>query len=90
MVENLDEALAVAMDVLRRPPDDSEHPWHLREFGSGWLIEESDFGGPVLVGGPRRVIERNSGRIMRFPSSVPPRRILNEYESIASRGKTES
>jgi len=37
-----------------------------------------------------RVIERESGRVMRFPSSVPPRRILIGYAQVADKGQAES
>ncbi len=64
--------------------------WELVEFDAGWLIRENSAGDPSLRGGAARVIERDSGRVVRFPSSVPPRRILTEYAQVVQRGRVES
>jgi hypothetical protein len=79
----------IAGEVLGRPPTDAHRPWSLREFDSGWLIHEEiphreDFRGAAV-----RVIERATGRVMRFPSSVPPGRIMKSYETVRARGRVE-
>jgi hypothetical protein len=37
-------------------------------------------------GGASRVVERESGRVMRFPSYIPPVRILEEYDEVVADG----
>lgn len=64
--------------------------WELVEFDAGWLIRESSAFDRSRRGGATRVIERDSGRVVRFPSSVPTRRILNEYGRVVDIGRTES
>jgi hypothetical protein len=64
--------------------------WELEEFDAGWLIRENSADGEPRRGAAVRVIERESGRVMRFPSSVPPRRILTEYAQVVERGQAEN
>ena len=59
--------------------------WALTEFDAGWLVEASP-SEPPRRGTSALVIERESGRVMRFPSSVSADRILNEYAEIVDRG----
>ena len=78
------DAERLATEYLGRKSD-SERPWELISFPEGaespegWLIRE------VLplgrIGGVTRVIEK-SGTMVTFPSSVPPRRILQSYEAV--------
>jgi hypothetical protein len=82
-----DEAERIAAEVVGLPSDDAEHGWDLEEFDQGWLINEH--GWDDYRGGATRVIERGSGRVMRFPSSVPPASILEEYGEILRRGRPE-
>jgi hypothetical protein len=83
-----DEAERIATQVTGSPSDDAEHGWALEEFDEGWLINERE--ADDYRGGASRVIERESGRVMRFPSSVPPSRILDEYGKILGRGRPEA
>ncbi len=39
-----------------------------------------------LRGAGSYVIERGSGRVMSFPSYIPPDRILEEYDQVVSDG----
>jgi hypothetical protein len=64
--------------------------WELVEFNDGWLIRENSASDRSVRGGATRVIERDSGRVVRFPSSIPPRRILNDYAQVVDRGRAES
>lgn len=66
----------------------SDGGWELEEFDDGWLIREGV--DPAMRGGVMRVVERDSGRVMRFPSSISSRRILNEYARVVDRGRVES
>ncbi len=64
--------------------------WELVEFDAGWLIRESSAFDTSLRGAAARVIERDSGRVVRFPSAVPTSRILTEYAQVVDRGRVES
>jgi hypothetical protein len=84
----LSDADKLAQAFLGRPPDDSKRPWKLREFADGWLISQARVEGHR--GAAVFVIERDSGRIVRFPSAVPPGRILTEYGLVRSLGHAEA
>ncbi|MCK9924680.1 hypothetical protein MXD61_22915 [Frankia sp. AgPm24] len=71
-------AAAIAVELQGRRQDDAERPWELEEFPEGWLIVDYS----KLMGAPATIIERSSGRIMHFPSYVPPGRIVEEYGSV--------
>jgi hypothetical protein len=83
-----DEAERIAAEVVGFPSGDAGRGWNLEEFDEGWLINEH--GADDHYGAASRVIERESGRVMRFPSSVPPSRILEEYGQILGRGRPEA
>jgi hypothetical protein len=80
------EAENIAATALGRPADDSGRPWHLQEFDQGWLIREESAAAGSFRGGGRRVIERETGSVLFFPSSVPPGRILREYANVRQWG----
>jgi hypothetical protein len=63
--------------------------WELVEFDAGWLVRESSASDRSMRGGATRVIERDSGRVVRFPSSVSSSRIVNEYARVVGRGRVE-
>jgi len=48
----------------------------------GWIINENGHLGDAFVGSLGRVIEKGSGRVMRFPSRIPTDRIINEYDVV--------
>jgi hypothetical protein len=83
-----DEAERIAAEVIGFPSDDAAHGWDLEEFDEGCLINDRE--SDDYRGGASRVIERDSGKVMRFPSSVPPTRILGEYGKILGRGRPEA
>jgi hypothetical protein len=85
-----EDAEGIATGILGRPAADADRPWSIREFDHGWLIREEPPAGEAVRGGARRVIERETGRVLLFPSSVPPVRILNEYAAIQDRGLVEN
>jgi hypothetical protein len=82
-----DQAAAIAFHVCGAPPNDPKRGWDLTEFDAGWLITEraKAAGGD----GGTRVIERDSGRVMSFPSSVSPSRILADYPAVQADGTSE-
>jgi hypothetical protein len=75
-----DEARRIAAEVVGAPADDVDRGWALKEFDAGWLIVEVAQIG--YRGGSTRVIERDSGRVMRFPSNVPPSYIIERYDEV--------
>ena len=79
-----DQAAAIAFHVCGAPPGDPKRGWDLTEFDAGWLITERAKAGRRDA--PTRVIERESGRVMSFPASVPPSRITADYQAVQSHG----
>ncbi|HEX4094520.1 MAG TPA: hypothetical protein VHZ33_37875 [Trebonia sp.] len=82
-----DQAAAIAFHVCGAPPNDPRRGWELTEFAAGWLITERAKTG--RRGGGTRVIERESGRVMSFPSFVPPSRIIGDYDEVLEDGTPE-
>jgi hypothetical protein len=85
-----EQAERIAGEIVGQAYGSGDHSWELVEFDAGWLIRESSASDSSMRGGALRVIERESGRVMRFPSSVPPSRIMSEYEHVVERGRVES
>jgi hypothetical protein len=79
-----DQAAAIAFHACGAPPNDPRRGWDLTEFDAGWLITER--AAPGRPAGRTRVIERESGRVMSFPSSVPPSRIMADYHAVQADG----
>jgi hypothetical protein len=79
-----DQAERIVAELAGAPADDPQRGWELQEFSAGWLVIEHANRG--RRGGPGRVIERETGRVMRFPSFVPPGRIIAEYEAVRQHG----
>lgn len=85
------QAVTIATDVLGRSPDDADAPWELVAFDDGWLIKErAKPDSEPRRGAASRVIERETGQVVRFPSSVPPGRIVSEYPKVQARGRAEA
>jgi hypothetical protein len=83
-----EQAQDIARTVIGAEPEDEARGWELVEFDAGWLIREKAASGGR--GAATRVIERDTGRVMRFPSGVPPVRIRNDYQSVMPDGHVES
>ena len=79
-----DQAAAIAFHVCGAPPSDPKRGWDLTEFDAGWLITER--AKAARGDGGSRVIERDSGRVMSFPSSVPPSWIRADYQAVQADG----
>ena len=82
-----DQAAAIAFHVCGAPPGDPKRGWDLTEFDAGWLITERAKAGRRDA--PTRVIERESGRVMTFPASVPPSRITTDYQAVLKDGNPQ-
>jgi hypothetical protein len=79
-----DQAAAIAFHVCGAPPSDPKRGWDLTEFDAGWLI--TDRAKADRPAGGTRVIERESGRVMSFPASVAPSRIMADYDQVRESG----
>ena len=79
-----DQAAAIAFHVCGAPPNDPKRGWDLTEFEAGWLI--TSHAKAARGDGAARVIERACGRVVSFPSSVPPSRILADYDRVRGSG----
>ena len=64
--------------------------WHLEEFGAGWFIREDWMSEPSTRGGSFCVVERATGRVLAFPTSISPTRIMTEYDQVADRASPVS
>lgn len=82
-----EQAEAIAGQVMGEVPN---RTWDLVEFDAGWLVQVTFTDGEHRRGGSTRVVERESGRVMRFPSSVPPDLILEDYALAQERGIPEA
>lgn len=84
-----EQAERIAGEIAGQASDSAARSWELLEFDAGWLMREGPATDTSLRGGAARVIERESGKVMRFPSSVPPGRILAEYAQVVGRGMVD-
>jgi hypothetical protein len=79
------EAHRIATSVLNRQHDDPEGPWELVEFPQGWHIKDS----LQRRGSATRVVERDSGKVLRFPSALPPRAIRERFSMVVDEARVE-
>lgn len=80
-------AREIAVVLLGRPSSDPTRPWSLIEFREGWIINENGHLGDAFVGSLGRVIEKESGRVVSFPSRIPTDRIIGEYDAVVGTAK---
>jgi hypothetical protein len=78
-----DEAQRIATEVIG-PPAEGQG-WHLEEFDAGWLVREDWMSEESVRGGSFCVVERATGRVLSFPSSISPTRIKTEYHQVVDR-----
>lgn len=78
------EARRRAQAFFECPSNDPEHPWSLESFTQGWLLRRTPR--PGIIGDASYVIERESGRIVGFPSSYSPDLVRDEYPDLAAEG----
>jgi hypothetical protein len=83
-------AREIAVAFLGRPSSDPTRPWSLIEFREGWIINETGYLGDDFVGSLGHVIEKEEGRVLRFPTRVPTDRIMTEYDSVVGTARVVS
>jgi hypothetical protein len=81
---NREQAEWIAAQFVGAPASDPDNGWDMHEFDVGWLVLKHATRN--LRGGGSYVVERESGRVLHFPSYVPPDRILEEYDQVAEDG----
>lgn len=79
-----EQAERIVAQLVGAPASDPDKGWDLEEFNAGWLVLEHATRN--LRGAGFHVVERESGRVMLFPSYVPPGRILKEYDQVVGKG----
>jgi hypothetical protein len=79
------EADQVAAGVLGEPSAGGGYGWQLDEFADGWVVREDWMSGQPGRGGSVCVVERATGRVLAFPSSISLARIVGEYGQVAGR-----
>jgi len=82
-----EQAEIVAARICGAPQNDAEDGWQLKEFDRGWLVDRNATKG--RRGGLTFVIERDAGRVMSFPSFVPPGLITADYDEALEDGRPE-
>ena len=85
-----DEAQRIATKALGPPTAPDGQGWHLEEFDGGWLVREDWMSEGSVRGGSFCVVERATGRVLSFPSSISPTRIMTEYHRVVDRASQPS
>jgi hypothetical protein len=80
-----DEAQRIATEVIGPATAADGQGWHLEEFDAGWLVREDWIGEAPVRGGSFCVVDRATGRVLSFPSSISPTRIMTEYHQVVDR-----
>jgi hypothetical protein len=82
------EAEQIATGVIGPATAGDGYGWRLVEFDAGWLIWMNwmDNNDGSRRGGSANVVERESGRVMGFMSSVSVDSILTEYDRVVGDG----
>lgn len=85
-----DDAQQIATRVIGPAAAAGGQGWHLEEFGAGWLVREDWMSGEPVRGGSFCVVERATGRVLAFPSSISSARIMTEYDQVVDRASQVS
>jgi hypothetical protein len=80
-----DAAHSIATEVIGPPTAADGRGWHLEEFDAGWFVREDWMSEQPVRGGSFCVIGRATGRVLSFPSSISPTRIMTEYHQVVDR-----
>jgi hypothetical protein len=85
-----DGAERIATEVVGPATAADGQGWHLEEFDSGWFVREDWMSRKLVRGGSFCVVERATGRVLAFPSSISPTRIMTEYDQVVDRASQVS
>ena len=85
-----EQAQRIATEVIGPATAADGQGWHLEEFAGGWFIREDWMSEESVRGGSFCVVERATGRVLAFPSSISPDRIMTEYDQVVDRASPVS
>jgi hypothetical protein len=85
-----DDAHRIATEAIGPATAADGQGWHLEEFASGWLVREDWMSEESVRGGSFCVVERATGRVLAFPTSISPTRIVTEYDQVVDRASQVS
>jgi hypothetical protein len=80
-----EQAQRIAAEFIGPATAANGQGWRLEEFSAGWLVREDWMSDKQTRGGSFCVVERATGRVMAFPTSTSPTRIMTEYEQVVDR-----
>lgn len=80
-----DEAHRIATEVIGLATAGGGQGWHLGEFDAGWLVREKWTSDRPVRGGSFCVVERVTGRVLAFPLSISPARVMTHYDQLVDR-----
>lgn len=80
-----DDAHRIATEAIGPATAADGQGWRLEEFDAGWFIREDWMSEKSVRGGSFCVVERATGRVLAFPTSISPTRIMTEYEQVVDR-----
>jgi hypothetical protein len=80
-----DEAARIVTEVIGPATAGDGQGWQLEEFDAGWFIREDWMSEKSVRGGSFCVVERATGHVLAFPSSISPTRIMTEYDQVVDR-----
>jgi len=80
-----EQAQLIATEVIGPATAADGQGWHLEEFDAGWFIREDWMSEESVRGGSFCVVERATGRVLAFPTSIGPDRIMTEYDQVVDR-----
>jgi hypothetical protein len=79
-----DDAHRVAPEAIGPAAAADGQGWQLEEFDAGWFIREDWMSEKSVRGGSFCVVERATGRVLAFPTSISPVRIMTEYDQVGA------
>jgi hypothetical protein len=85
-----DDARRIATEAVGPATAADGQGWHLEEFDSGWFVREDWMSEPSVRGGSFCVVEPATGRVLAFPTSISPTRIITEYDQVVDRASQVS
>ena len=80
-----DEAHRIVTGVIGPASAGGGQGWHLEEFDAGWLVRADWTSDRPVRGGSFCVVERVTGRVLAFPLSISPARIMTQYHRVVDR-----
>jgi len=86
---NIEDASKIVGNYLGAMNGDSSTEWHLEEFDGGWIVVR-DGSAVAMMGEPRLVVERATGSLKWFPSSVPPALVRSQWQRVRAQARNVS